>query len=209
MLVAVCDQLLGTSTFSCLKIVTPFSLPIRAVRFSHSTLSNGETFPSVKNRSNTNPADVAVFDTSTAFPFNACFTVAILFPPRHRFPKSGGEPYSLLPWKPGGRGFARNPQPDPGIGRFFPPKSRKKTNALSDAGAVHTAEQRNPALHNGLARSSYFALVFCGDTGVERGSITDQGRPQLDPSGASTSPESGFAGSVHAFSVSSKNRKIW
>src|SRR5215469_14344456 len=126
MLVAVCDQLLGTSTFSCLKIVTPFSLPIRAVRLSHSTLSNGETFPSVKNRSNTNPADVAVFDTSTAFPFNACFTVAILFPPRHRFPKSGGEPYSLLPWKPGGRGFARNPQPDPGIGRFSPPEITEK-----------------------------------------------------------------------------------
>src|SRR5208337_5445128 len=35
MFVAVCDQPLGTSTFSCLKIVTPFSLPISAVRFSH------------------------------------------------------------------------------------------------------------------------------------------------------------------------------
>ena len=48
MFVAVCDQLFGTSTSSCLKIVTPFSFPISAVRFSHSTLSNGDIFPSVK-----------------------------------------------------------------------------------------------------------------------------------------------------------------
>jgi hypothetical protein len=26
------------------------------------------------------------FEVSTAFPFNACFTVAILIPPRSRFP---------------------------------------------------------------------------------------------------------------------------
>jgi hypothetical protein len=39
MLVAVCDQLFGTSTSSWRKIVTPFSLPITAARFSHSTAS--------------------------------------------------------------------------------------------------------------------------------------------------------------------------
>src|SRR5262249_2973532 len=47
MFVAVCDQFFGTSIFSCLNIVTPFSLPIEAVRLSHSTASNGEILPSV------------------------------------------------------------------------------------------------------------------------------------------------------------------
>jgi len=37
-------QLFGTSTSSWRKIVTPFSLPISAERFSHSTASNGEFF---------------------------------------------------------------------------------------------------------------------------------------------------------------------
>ena len=41
MLVAVCDQDLGTSTFSWRKITWPFSLPICAVRRSHSTASKG------------------------------------------------------------------------------------------------------------------------------------------------------------------------
>src|SRR3984893_7721515 len=50
MLVAVCDQLLGTSTSSWRKMVTPFSFPINAVRFSHSTASKGDLFPSVKYR---------------------------------------------------------------------------------------------------------------------------------------------------------------
>src|SRR6516162_8422847 len=31
------------------------------------------------------------------FPFNADFTVAIRFPPRHRFPTPGGEPYYFTP----------------------------------------------------------------------------------------------------------------
>src|SRR5882672_640934 len=83
MLVAVCDQLFGTSTSSWRKIVTPFSFPISAVRFSHSTASKGDFFPSVKNRSKLRP-----------FPLNACFTVAIrpsppLGPPR-------GYPFILL-----------------------------------------------------------------------------------------------------------------
>src|SRR5256885_4599772 len=50
MFVAVCDQLLGTSTSSWRKIVTPFSFPINAVRFSHSTASKGDFFPSAKYR---------------------------------------------------------------------------------------------------------------------------------------------------------------
>src|SRR5664279_4273627 len=85
MLVAVCDHPFGTSTSSCLKIVTPFSFPIWAVRFSHSTTSNGEFFPSVKYRSNTSPLEasvlVAFFTVSTALPSNADFTVAIPFLP--------------------------------------------------------------------------------------------------------------------------------
>src|ERR1700675_1043109 len=51
MFVAVCDQLLGTSTSSWRKIVTPLSFPINAVRFSHSTASKGDFFPSVKTPS--------------------------------------------------------------------------------------------------------------------------------------------------------------
>ena len=43
MFVAVCDQDLGTSTFFCSKIVSPFSDVIEAVRSSHSMASYGET----------------------------------------------------------------------------------------------------------------------------------------------------------------------
>src|SRR6185437_11688436 len=53
--VAVCDQDLGTSTFSCRKITWPLSFPIRAVRRSHSTLSKGDTLPSVKRRWKSSP----------------------------------------------------------------------------------------------------------------------------------------------------------
>src|SRR5258708_19986689 len=83
MLVAVCDQLFGTSTSSWRKIVTHFSFPMSAVRFSHSTASNGDTFPSVKCRSNVSPLRVPVVFFSVLvsatpdFPPNACFTVAI------------------------------------------------------------------------------------------------------------------------------------
>ena len=83
MLVAVCDQLFGTSTSSCRKIVTPFSFPINAVRFSHSTASKGDFFPSAKYRWKLRPlpAPPAVFSAGVSaageFPPNACFTVAI------------------------------------------------------------------------------------------------------------------------------------
>src|SRR5258707_1657269 len=83
MFVAVCDQLFGTSTSSCRKIVTPFSFPISAVRFSHSTASKGDFFPSVNTRSKLRPFPVPAAVLSTAasvagdFPLNACFTVAI------------------------------------------------------------------------------------------------------------------------------------
>src|SRR5271168_3200865 len=85
MFVAVCDQFFGTSTSSWRKIVTPFSLPISAVRFSHSTVSNGDFFPSVKYRAKDNPlpAPVVTFSgavpVSSVFPFSAGFTVAIPF----------------------------------------------------------------------------------------------------------------------------------
>ena len=85
MLVAVCDQPFGTSTSSCRKIVTPFSFPISAVRFSHSTMSKGDFIPSVKYRSKARPFAVVsvvvpgAISVVTAFPLNACFTVAILF----------------------------------------------------------------------------------------------------------------------------------
>src|SRR5258706_15617970 len=81
MFVAVCDQLFGTSTSSWRKIVTPFSFPISAVRFSHSTASNGDFFPSVKYRRKNRPVPttLAVFSAAASvaggFPLSACFTV--------------------------------------------------------------------------------------------------------------------------------------
>ena len=102
MFVAVCDQLFGTSTSSCRKIVTPFSFPINAVRFSHSTASKGDFFPSVKYRWKLRPfpAPCAGFSAAVSvardFPSNACFTVAIrpsaLLGPHSR----GGNPLILL-----------------------------------------------------------------------------------------------------------------
>src|SRR5580704_10834196 len=99
--VAVCDQLFGTSTSSWRKIVTPFSFPIRAVRFSHSTASNGEIFPSVKYRSNGRPLCVAapvfsgVVSVIGEFPVIACFTVAIPFLHYFRLPLFAGEPLNF------------------------------------------------------------------------------------------------------------------
>src|SRR3989475_4384164 len=100
MFVAVCDQLLCTSTSSWRKIVTPFSFPINAVRFSHSTASKGDFFPSVKYRWKLRPlpAPRAGFSAavSVEFPLNACFTVAIR-PSALSGPHSRGEnPLILL-----------------------------------------------------------------------------------------------------------------
>src|SRR2546426_7974681 len=102
MFVAVCDQLLGTSTSSWRKIVTPFSFPISAVRFSHSTASKGDFFPSVKYRWKLRPfpAPRAGFSAAVSvageFPLNACFTVAIR-PSALSGPHSRGEnPFILL-----------------------------------------------------------------------------------------------------------------
>src|SRR5712692_561372 len=103
MFVAVCDQLLGTSTSSWRKMVAPFSFAIRAVRFSHSTVSNGDFSPSVKYRWKTRPfpRPLAVFSAAVSvaedFPLNACFTVAIC-PSRFRgSPPKRGEPFYFTP----------------------------------------------------------------------------------------------------------------
>src|SRR2546422_548418 len=102
MFVAVCDQLLGTSTSSWRKIVTPFSFPINAVRFSHSTASKGDFFPSVKYRWKRRPLPApragfsAAVSVAGEFPLNACFTVAIR-PSALSGPHSRGEnPLILL-----------------------------------------------------------------------------------------------------------------
>src|SRR6202040_3364601 len=106
MFVAVCDQLFGTSTSSWRKIVTPFSFPISAVRFSHSTASDGEIFPSVKYLSKGRPlrAPAPVFSGAFSvigeFPVIACFTVAIPFLRNLEFPLSAGNPLILLHCSP-------------------------------------------------------------------------------------------------------------
>src|SRR5688572_29803461 len=48
MLVACCDHVFGISTSRCSNTTLPFSLPITAERFSHSTSSKGSTPASVK-----------------------------------------------------------------------------------------------------------------------------------------------------------------
>src|SRR5215470_7292533 len=58
--VAVIDQVLGTSTFFCSKMISPDSLVIAAVRYSHSTLSYGEIPSRVKYRRNSTPPDALV-----------------------------------------------------------------------------------------------------------------------------------------------------
>ena len=84
MLVAVCDQPFGTSTFSWRKIVLPFSLPISATRRSHSTASNGDVRPSVKYLWNSRPvrtstsAGVAALGWSIVFSFRAIFVCDII-----------------------------------------------------------------------------------------------------------------------------------
>src|SRR5262245_30974460 len=98
MLVAVCDQFFGTSTFSWRKMVTPFSFPMSAVRFSHSTASNGEILPSVKKRSNFNPVACTAALVSVALPCMTGFTVAaILFLPAPGSSLDAEEPSYFTP----------------------------------------------------------------------------------------------------------------
>jgi len=52
---------------------------------------------------------------------------------------------------------------------------------------------------------SFFAVIPGGSVGQSR----TKANPQLGPSGASTSPESGFAVSDSEELVSRENRKIW
>src|SRR6476646_5813563 len=110
MFVAVCDPFFGTSTASCRQIVTPFSFPIRAVRFSHSTASNGEIFPSVKYLSKGSPlcAPALVLSELTPvigdFPVSACFTVAIPFLRNLGLPLVARNPLILLLCVPQGAG---------------------------------------------------------------------------------------------------------
>src|SRR2546425_10614816 len=99
MLVAVWDQVLGTSTFSWRKIVWPFSLLIWAVRRSHATASKGETLPSAKNRRNSSPVFAWVerggSKGGSVFPvvvfwFSAIFVCAIAASAQGGFPRGWG-----------------------------------------------------------------------------------------------------------------------
>jgi hypothetical protein len=60
------------------------------------------------------------------------------------------------------------------------------------------------------ARSWYFALVFFAlEPGPFRGLTRTLFNPRLGPSGASTSPESGFAVSTEENFLSREKRKMW
>src|SRR3977135_596251 len=103
MFVAVCDAAFGTYTFSSRKIVLPFSLPISATRRSHSTASNGETFPSVNFRWNSRPvrtstsAVVAGFAWSV-FSFIALFAYALLVSSQVGSPAQREPPHFTPEW---------------------------------------------------------------------------------------------------------------
>src|SRR5580704_3784947 len=93
-------------------MVTPFSLPISAVRFSHSTASNGAVLPSVKYRLNTRPVlspEVCsgLTPVCSDLPFNAVLTVAMYSPRSRAPPRGGGHPYYTPPHFRGGA--ARSP----------------------------------------------------------------------------------------------------
>src|ERR1700734_2959659 len=77
MFVAVCDHDFGTSTLSCRKITWPLSFPMIAGRRSHSTLSNGDTFPSVKRRWNSRPEARRVTCSVSDLPCKVILTSAI------------------------------------------------------------------------------------------------------------------------------------
>src|SRR5208282_1944127 len=77
MFVAVIDQDLGTSTFSWRKITCPLSLPMSAVRLSHSTASKGDTFPSVNRRWKSKPVMRRVVCSTCELEFKAIRVSAI------------------------------------------------------------------------------------------------------------------------------------
>src|SRR5712691_2649333 len=101
MFVAVCDQDFGTSTLSWRKIVWPFSLAISAVRRSHSTASNGETLPAVKNRRNSRPVRGRVSAAVSIFPVKVFSFKAILASDISASAQEGspghGEPFYFTP----------------------------------------------------------------------------------------------------------------
>src|SRR5580692_7797630 len=135
MFVAVCDQLFGTSTSSWRKIVTPFSFPISAVRFSHSTASNGEIFPSVKYLSKGRPlrapapAFSRVVSVIGEFPVIACFTVAIPLLRTFRLPLFPGNLLILLLCVPQGIWVALRVVADKI--HWFRPSDQRKRRPLS------------------------------------------------------------------------------
>src|SRR5713226_5085176 len=96
MFVAVCDQDFGTSTPSWRKIVWPFSLPISAVRRSHSTASNGETLPAVKNRRNSRPVRGRVPAAVSIFSVKAILASDISASAQEGSPEHG-EPFYFTP----------------------------------------------------------------------------------------------------------------
>src|ERR1700720_1151620 len=151
-------------------MVTPFSLPISAVRFSHSTASKGEVLPSVKYRLNTSPvfSPVALSAPSPVcsdLPCNAVLTVAIYSLRAPGLPPAeGGHPIIiLLPfWRRRCSQSQRRRQLDSRVRRVTKQKIRPrlavesgrktgaKRNALPRAGVIVTTQptqQRYYALH--------------------------------------------------------------
>jgi len=144
-----------------------------------------------------------LFHLMHASPLPSCFL------PATGSRQSGGEPLYFTPLEVRRLRFRPKHATGPGLVELPTRNHRKKRMRCPVPVRFAHGRTAEPPRCIRLARRSYFALVFCGDTGMERGSITDQVTPQPGPSGASTSPESGLAVSVHVWSVSSKNHKIW
>jgi len=129
------------------------------------------------------------FEVSTALPFSACFTVAILIPPATGSRSASGG--TLLFYTPGEQGVA------------FPPRKRNSIRGPSGRHPPEIIEKKR--MHCPMPvkfprpNSKFRAYLrlrgagtsrsfFGGDTGLERGAKPDQGMSRLGPSGASTSP---------------------
>src|SRR5579862_775189 len=131
MLVAVCDQPLGTSTSSWRNIVLPFSLPIRATRRSHSTVSNGEVLPSVKYRSNSRPVRTSTSAGAVpgwiVFSFKAIFVYAIVASAQVGSPAQR-EPLHFTP-ETLGWGATQRPDSRQAAARILPPGNHEHLSA--------------------------------------------------------------------------------
>src|SRR5580704_16123752 len=209
-------------------MVTPFSLPISAVRFSHSTASNGAVLPSVKYRLNTRPVlspEVCsgLTPVCSDLPFNAVLTVAMYSPRSRAPPRGGGHPYYTPPHFRGGA--ARSPNGGNLTRWLVGFQSKKFRPRLAVEIVENECKTQRPAAGRCCCYHTAFtaallrfacgheagvrARLVCLEPGWSRGprtriNILDPVRLALP-----RSPESGIAVSSCAKILSREKRKMW